>query len=622
MRHQLFKVPFLAAATAFCVLATGPLVAQQGDYDSDPQPTYDPLKTDLPAETRVAQDVQQIAELAGESLGGEISPLLSTTLSSKATDDARLESIGRLEEIIGGLDRTQPVENAIYRKVSRRAYLARSLVSALQATEATDEARAIANDLLIRSTVDYESGNRVAHTDVARQRYQQLKDSYPQIYEAVRVDYNRDFFNYNLHFVVSENLIQQLVSDIRCESGPVKDCILGAYVTGTQVTNTELQADVRPSTSTAAFDLVVKGNTHSNTSGTKSPAVIYTRGQHHFNITKPVYFDGQSISSGVADMQVNANNQTIGVSTKYDRIPLLGGLARKIAFKEAQKKKTQSEAIAARKLADKAIPRFESEVNAKFSEANTNLQTNLFDGLEARGILPDSYSARSSDTHIAVSSRTITSDTLAADLAPGIPVTSTGLSVQIHESALNAGIGSLKLSGRMSIEDVLIRVEEALSEFARKPVSLRSEDEELDTNTEFDFDPSDPIRVRLEEGRAVFLLRTGFYQLDKDRRIPRHSFEVPVEFSLGEGGLQLTAPNTESRTIARVIKPKSIEEGASPRSIIQARAIAKKLIDGAFKEDIQTIDANVDVKLGGGQTLPLTFSHFEISDGWISAVLD
>lgn len=609
---------FLAAMAGLSLVAT----AQNNDYDADPSADYDPLKTDLPADTRVAKDIQGIAEVAGDTLGDQLSPLLTTAFDGAATDDDRLAALTDLEALIAGVDRADQNQNAVYRKVSRRVRLAKSLVGALKATDANEEAREISNDFLIRSTVDYENGNRIAHTEVARRRYQQLKLSYPSIYSAVRGTYNSDYFNYNLHFVVSENLIQKLVSDIRCESGPVKDCILGAYVTGTQVTNTQLRADVRPSLSSANFDLLVSGTTSSNTSGQKSPAVIYTRGNHSFDINKSVYFDGQRISSGKANMNVNANNQTVGVSTKYDRIPLLGRFARKIALSKAQELKGQSEAIAARKLADQAIPRFDKEVNSKFAEANGNLESNLLQGLRNRGIAPESYSARSSESHIAVSSRTIRTATLSANNAPGIPITANGVSVQIHESAMNAGIDSLQLSGRMTIDEVLARVEEALTEFARKPISLRADSDSLDRDTDFDFDPADPIRVRLEEGRAVFLLRTGFYQIEKDRRIPRHSFEVPVEIQLDGGKLLLISPNTESKNIAKVIKPRSIEERASPRSIIQARAIAKKLIEGAFKEEVKVIDTNLDIKLGGGQNLPLTLSYFQISDGWISAILE
>lgn len=618
MKQHTLKFVCLFAAVA----GTSLVVTAQDENSEAAVVEYDPLKTDLPAETRVAKDIRSISEIAGDPLGEQLSPLLTTVFDGTASDDDRLTALAALEEAIALIDQSDQYQNAVYRKVSRRVRLAKALVQALKATDADEAAREIANDFLIRSTVDYESGSRIAHTEVARRRYQQLKLGYPAIYTAIKSIYATDSFNYNLHFVVSETLVQQLVSDIRCESGPVKDCILGAAVRGTQVTNTELRADVRPSPTTARFDLLVSGTTSSNTSGTKSPAVIYTRGYHAFDITKPVFFDGQRISSGSANMNVNANNRTVGVSTKYDRIPLLGRFARKIALQKAQELKTQSEGIAARKLADKAIPRFESEVNSKFSEANGNLENNLMQGLRNRGIAPESYSARSSESHIAVSSRTIRTATLAGNNAPAIPVSNTGVTVQIHESAINAGIDSLQLSGRMTIDEVLGRVEEALTEFARRPISLRADSADLDRDTDFDFDPADPIRIRLEEGKAVILLRTGFYQVDKDRRIPRHSFEVPVEIQLQGNQLLLISPNTESKNVAKVIKPRSIEERASPRSIIQARAIAKKLIEGAFKEEVKMVDTNVDLKLGGGQNLALKLSYFQISDGWVSVVLD
>lgn len=590
-------------------------------YETDPEPAVDHLKMDPPAATRVALDAGNIAELAGDDLGEKLTPLLATLFDGGKSDQERLDAGDELTGLTNGLSGGDRVQRSVARQIHRRVRIVQAGVSAMQSSGAGDDTRELVNDLLMRTAVDYENGNRIAHAEIARAHYDEIRKTHPLIYTKLQPVFLDEYFNYNVHFVVAEGLLSRIVCDYQTETGSIAECILGAWVTGSQETDTMVRADVKPSYNGAMFNLIVDGRTISNTRGHKSPAVIYTRGNLGFNIVKPTYFDGQRLTGGVANMDVNANNQTVGVSTKFDRIPIIGGIARSIARDEAAKKKSQGEAIAARKAANQALPRFENEVNQKFQEANNNLQTNLIDNLERRGIAPGQYSARSSETHMAVSSRTISPSALAAPKPPETPAPRRGVAVQMHESALNAAIDSLGIKGRMSVQDVLTKIEDALTEFTKKEVSFRDPSLADNDKTDFDFPEKDGIRIRFDEGRVVFILRTGFYQKNKDdRRIPRHSFEIPVGIELRDGGLYLIPPKTDTKGILS-IKPRAIEDKSSLRTVIQARSIAKELLDKTFKEPEIEVDANTEIDMGDGTNLRLRATRVELTDGWVTGVL-
>ena len=600
------------------------LTLPEGDpHEADPAPAAgDLLDGDSPVLSRVKIDAGNIAALAGDELGKDISSFLETLFDDNADDQERLDAAAKLQTLTSEMEKVTRVQQSVARQVGRRVRLAQAAVSAMQSGGADTATRTLVNDLLVRTAVDYENGNRIAHTEIARKHYDTIRRSHPHIYTSIQPVFIDEYFNYNVHFVVSESLLSRIVSDYRTENGPVADCILGAWVTGTQTTDTLVRADIKPSCNNAMFNLIVDGRTMSNTRGTKSPAVIHTRGNMSFNIVKPTYFDGQRLTSGPANMDVHANNQTVGVSTKFDRIPIIGGIARDIARQEAGKLKTQGEAIAARKAADRGLPRFEAEVGQKFQQANDNVQNNVLANLQRRGIAPDQYSARSSETHMAVSSRTISTDGLAAPKPPETPAPLRGVAVQMHESALNAAIDSLGFSGRMTFGEVIGRIEEALSEFTNKTVSFRNPALTENDKTDFDFPEKDGVRVRFEEDSVVFILRTGFYLKDKDdRKIPRHSFEIPVGIELRDGSLFVISPATDTKGILS-IKPRAIEGKSSLRNVVQARSIAKELLEKTFKEPLTEVDANTEIDMGDGTKLRLRATRFQMSDGWFTGVLE
>lgn len=621
LKYSRITLILIFAASCTLHVQAQELAVPAAPYEEEIPDVVDPLANEQEADTRVAIDASRIADLVGEDLSEAVNDGLSVLFDSTKEDDERLKAARSLRELANSLSYSDGNLRSARRQIRRRVRIAEAAVSAMQTTPDDDEGRALANSLMLRTAVDFENSARDAHAEIARMDYQRLKQYHPAIFTRIRPVINDEYFNYNIHMVLSEAILTRLVSDYRSESGGVAECILGAWVTGCQLTDTSVTADIKPSTGTAMFELKVNGHTTSDTQGRKSPATVFTHGNHHFNIVKQTFFDGQHFTSSAANMDVNVHNQTVGIKTDFDRIPILRGFVRKIAAKEVAKKHGQSEAIAARKLADQALPRFEREVGQKFAEANNNIQNNVLQNLRNKGIEPQAYSARSSETHLALSSRTMATGNLGGTPPPATPAPARGIAVQVHESAINAAIDSLGISGEMTVAEVIGRIESSLSDFVGRPVNLRPNGDAADDKTDFDFTATDAIRVRFDEGRVVIILRTGFYQKDKDRKIARHVFEIPLGIALEGGMLNLTPPATDAKGILS-LRPQAIEGRSSLRSVAQARGVAKGLIDNTFKEPVVRIDSNLDIKMADGGSLPLRVTEFELTDGWLTVVFE
>ncbi len=468
-------------------------------------------------------------------------------------------------------------------------------------------------DLLIHSLLNYERERLGADAENARLAWRALRSDFPAAASSLRSVVNDHYFNHNLHVVVSEDLLSRLISDYRTESGCIAECILGAWVTGSQNTNVDLRADIKPSNDRAAFDLHVNGNVQSSTVAQKSPATVWSQGNNYFWMNKSVYFDGRNVTSTSADFSVDTNSQVTGLATKYDGIPIIRGIVRKIASQKIAESKPQSEALTAQKIRDAALPRFESETNTQFADANDTLNR-MFASLERRDVAPDSTSARSSNTHMAVSTRTIGVARLGGSLQPPSALIATGAAVQLHESALNNAIDALGLQGRTILEkDLATEMEVALSDLFQRDIKLKDglsepveSGEEPEPPTSFVFSPLDPIRVHFNNNQITVVLRAGVLQDGKDP-IPEQIITIPIDMSL-QGGKVVLEPGT--------IGVASKEEADRLKQITRANQIRRILARRVIRRELSPI---IDLQAAGDKTLPVTVSMIQLIDGWLSA---
>ena len=463
-------------------------------------------------------------------------------------------------------------------------------------------------NVLLTSIFAWEKNALAKDAESTRTAWRSLRSRFPAASEVIRPVVNENYFNHNVHFTVSEDLLSRLISDYRTESGCIADCIMGAWVTGSQTTTVDVRADIRPSQNTAAFDLNVNGNTQSNTKAQKSPATVWTNGNHYFWMNRSVHFDGRHVNATGASFNVDTNSRTVGLATEYDGIPIIRGIVRKMAAQKIAESKPQSDALTASRLRDEALPKFQSETDKQFSTGNETL-TKMLDSLERRGVAPDSISARSSNTHIAVSSRTIGVARLGGSVQPPAALVAKGAAAQIHQSALNNSIDALGFQGRAVPEkDFVTELEAALSDLFQREIKLTNgeptppaEGEEAEPPTIFLFSKTDPIRVRFDNGQIILSLRTGIRQEGKEE-IPEETVTIPIAMSLQNGKV--------------VIEPGNIAVTGRPtRSVQIKRVLARRIVR-------KELSPTVDLQAAGDKTLPVTITNIQLADGWLTAEME
>lgn len=466
--------------------------------------------------------------------------------------------------------------------------------------------------ILIGSLLSYEQTQIAAEAEKSRAAWRVLRNRFPAAAVVLRPVVNEHYFNHNLHFTVSEELLSRLLSDYRSETGCIADCIMGAWVTGSQNTDINVRADIQPSLSTARFNLDVNGNTRSNTKAQKDPATVWTNGNHYFWIRQSVAFDGETVNSSPATISVDTNSRTVGLATKYDRIPIIRGIVRRMAAQKIAESKPQSDALTASRLREEALPKFEDETRQQFSDANSSLQKTR-DSLERRGVAPDSISARSSNTHIAVSSRTIGIARIGGSTLPPAALLATGAAAQIHESALNNSIDALGFQGRAVPEkDFAKELEVALSELFQRDIKLwdgESEPapagEEPEPPTVFVFSNTDPIRVRFASGKIILVLRMGVRQEGREE-IPEQIITIPATLTLQDGKVIYEPGNIGVASREEADRLKQVTRANQIRRIMNRRIVRKEM------------NPTIDLQAAGDKTLPVTATLIHMADGWLT----
>jgi len=541
----------------------------------------------------------------------EVSAGLSTLYSAGKSPGERLAAAEQLRTLLTN-DALKPIRSAVERRID----LVSAGIQAMQSEGLADEDKARV-EAIIAATNRYEDTCSAADADAARAAWRDLREN-EAVMSAIRPVFMSQYFNHNMHVTLSESMLARFVNDYRTDHGTIAECILGAWVTGSQATTASVTADIKRSSGQGHFILRLNGQIRSNTQGRRKPATIFTRGTHSFVVDSPVYFDGQTLSSGQARMDVQTRNQTVGVKTDLDWIPIFGSIARKIARQKAAEKRGQSEQIAARKIADRAMPEFVKEVNERFAEANASIQKDLFDGLNNKGVGPDTISSRSSESHLGISSRTIGGARLGGTPQPFSPLPE-GIAIQLHETALNNIIDGLEMNGRTIPEDQFFdELSKALSDLLQREIKFGEDNATAeepasdDPPATFALNEADSIRIRFEDDTIVLVLQTGIIQEGKDP-IPQHRIEVPIGIGVDGQEIVLTPPEklTEIRTTALEPVPALKRAGIANqiRRILTARLPERRL------------DNAVDVVASDTKTIRLRTFLLNSNDGWLYAEL-
>jgi hypothetical protein len=448
------------------------------------------------------------------------------------------------------------------------------------------------------------------------------------------------YMNYNLSAITSDAALTKLLGETSQTTGPVTDFILGANVSGTEWTTSTVSVRIEPSTDSARIELVIDGITQSSTVGVTSQANIYTSGYHRFGAVKEIRFDGENISTGPARMTyVQPNNTTTGASTAMSGLPIFGRMADSIAVGEAERRRGESEAIAADRIQTRVLPEVDSRVDKLIQDANSRLHKDLHKRLREAGVYPTAVRATSNQTFLRLSAEIADKQELAGDMAPSIGYEKAGLVLQLHESLLTNGARRMKFAGQsMTDAQVKAELERFLSLLAGRKIEIGKTGvsstptafkkvppgpaapgakeapapapapaaEQSGDNSLLVFDKDDPIRFSIENGEVSLVLRAGIKQEGKED-IPTQSITVPLRMSV-KGNQIIVDRGT--------VQVAPATAGADRAQQVVRAGVMRKKLESVFKP--MALDGVIHVPREGRADADLTIADIKAFGGWLT----
>lgn len=491
------------------------------------------------------------------------------------------------------------------------AYLA-----AVNAPAPSNDSNALRNALgeLMKGLDSYEVMADSTSAGAVRKAFESVRTSAPDGGEKIAQALRTNYFNYNLRVVATEAFLNRLASERRTENGGVVDFILGANVSGNQTTSTQVTIDLVPSNTVAQFDIVANGAISSSTVGSTDQANVYTQGNHFFTASKRVLFNGDKFWTQPARISVSANNTTVGADTQYSGVPLLGGFANRIAVRKAEELRGESEAIAASRVQDNVLPKFNGEVDKEFG-ANGKFNPDLgkrIAALRELELFPDARAFSTTDSELKVSTRLMSASELGgSDPNPAL-VLGRGATVLIHNSLMNNGADRLDIKGQTLTDDQLkAKLEANLTKLLGREVKFK-EDKAKDTEESAKtlvFDKTDPIRFRATDGALLVTLRAGLKQEGKEE-IPTQIITIPLAFSVNTKNVVIEPGNVS-------VSP--LEKPDSAATQVARAGVIKKKIEAAFPR--REIDRVKPVDHNGTKVL-VAVTRIKAADGWLSITFE
>ena len=159
-----------------------------------------------------------LEELQKSDVSADVLKQVSQNLTPSASMDAS-------QKLFASKPQLQQLKAAVDKAIRRTGF-------ANDAEAAQGEQKYLV-EMLVASLLSYENDQLGSHAENARAAWRSLRNDYPTAASRLRSVVNDNYFNHNLHFVVSEDLLSRLISDYRSESGCIAECIMGAWVTGT-----------------------------------------------------------------------------------------------------------------------------------------------------------------------------------------------------------------------------------------------------------------------------------------------------------------------------------------------------------------------------------------------------
>ena len=314
---------------------------------------------------------------------------------------------------------------------------------------------------------------------------------------------------------IRTDLLDEFVKRETVQSKDVATQVMEADVRGIQTTTTSVQLCSADCRDTARLNIISQGTVSSNTVGVTPQAKVATIGSHTFNITKPVFFDGDRFLTKPAYGSLQARQFPQSVNTMASGLPLFGPIGDRIAWSEVYRRMPISDAIVVRKVADDVIPQVNTSVDKNLADLNRNWRSlrKTLESLSGSDRISWRASSTANSFSISAQNMSLTSrSTKPAGLFAALAGPES-LVVLLSQEGVNRWLGRLPLAGLTVSDSALQRLvqtlpearsnSQALTDLLKQPYADSSEPLLFSVK----FAEVEPLALRFEDGLVTVRLK-------------------------------------------------------------------------------------------------------------------
>ncbi|MEO0530341.1 MAG: hypothetical protein AAF266_07145, partial [Planctomycetota bacterium] len=408
----------------------------------------------------------------------------------------------------------------------------------------------------------------------------------------------KNYRNANVRVAIAAGLIERLLPQPKAVTSVVRDRIAGNPVSGRATTETALGIRLTPDPAAWRFGIEAQGTVQSQTISRGGPARLRSYGTTAFTAKKLVVLTPEGLQAAPAVAQATSQgSRLVGLSTNYDRVPLVGNYVRSAARSEYGKVKRRALAETRVKVERTVRQTLDTRTTKQLAEMEHRFQEDVVARAAGLGLQIVPVEMRTTDLRVITRVRVAGDQQLAAHTPRVRAPSDSLLSVQMHESMLNNALEGLDLAGA-TLTPAELR--------ERLVTRLQFPDDGASTSDRavLRFASEDPIRFRLADGRAQMTLSLDSISVRgrRHKKFKVHAFCRPEVNGLLAELVQDGTPHIEGRmrTGSRMHL-----HGVMGKVLGENRRIP--LIGGERTEQGKFADALVG----------LATNQFVIEDGWI-----
>lgn len=345
----------------------------------------------------------------------------------------------------------------------------------------------------------------------------------PDVVSSVK----RAFSYPNVRVLASADFLQRRLARPVDEANPVNELILGTTILGQSFLRGMVSPQLLDSPSNAAVRLNLNGDFASFNRGYNRSVVLNTQGSANIAASESIALTDSGLAP-LGDTGVDADLTTVINSIEH-RLRIV----RKIAAKQAAKQKPLADAIGEARLENRIRSQFHEQLSGQLAEANSKINSLGVPILSRLGITKPSRNSWSTTDNLAVQWNIQNGVQLGATNSCPLPMESSGVTVQIHQSALGNILDPI-LAGRvLRSEDM----DGYVTQFgdAAKGIPRR----EQDGSWAITLNGFQPVELHLDDSRIRFRIRTLKLRKEDQGLNKAATIEAAYRVEIADGAVQL-----------------------------------------------------------------------------------